>query len=137
MHLWDCKGVWAIILGSVLWLLVHQEGRLGASQAPRLEAINARKDVWYSANGVQNRLPNLRLSNLTNGQTQMADLSGVVVKAANTRSLLPFAAELAAEFFDSGNLYHKAIQKLCKAAADTVSLLYTADTFWTRVSTNS
>ena len=59
----------------------------------------------------------------------MADLSGVVVKAANTRSLLPFAAELAAEFFDNGNLYHKAIQKLCKAAAGTVPLLYTADTF--------
>ena len=72
MHLWDCKGVWAIIIGSVLWLLVHQEGRLGASQAARLEAINARKDVRYSANGVQNRLPNLRLSNLTNGQSQMA-----------------------------------------------------------------
>jgi hypothetical protein len=129
MHLWDCKGVWSIVLGSVLWLLVHQENRLGTNQAARLEAINEKKNLFYAARGVQNRLPKLRLSNLVNGQTHMADLSGQIIKAANTRALLPFAAELAAEFFDSGSVYHKSMQKLCKAAADIVELLYTADTF--------
>ncbi len=87
-----------------MWLLVHQERRLGSSQAARLAKINQKKDAFYIASAANNRLPQLRLTNLTNGQTGFADLSGVIIKAANTRALLPFAVELAEEFFNSGSV---------------------------------
>ena len=129
MHLWDCKGVWSRTIGSVLWLLVHYEHRLGSTQELRLEEINLLMKTFYENGGVKNRLPPLRLTNLTNGQDPFADLSGTMVKAAKTRALLPFAEELADKFFDSGSVYHKAIRKVCIAATTMVDLLYVAGTF--------
>ena len=86
LHLWDCKGVWPLLLGSVLWLLVHKEHRLGASQAARLQIMNTKKNNFYTAFAVQNRMPALKLSNLMDAQG-FANLSGQTIKAANTRAL--------------------------------------------------
>ena len=128
MHLWDCKGLWPIMMGGALWLLVHKEVRLGASMSQRLQTINERRLAFYSRNKVLNIMPKIRINNLTNGDG-FADLCGPAIKAANSRSLVPFVAELVMEFMDSGSVYHKAIQKMFKSAKSILDLLYRASMF--------
>ena len=48
MHLMDCKGVTAIVAGSVLGILVRRPA-LGANKAARLVAINQYRADWYTA----------------------------------------------------------------------------------------
>ena len=48
MHLMDCKGVTAIVAGSVLGILVRRPA-LGANKAARLVAINQHRADWYTA----------------------------------------------------------------------------------------
>ena len=129
MHLWDCKGVWARTIGSVFWLLVHHEHRLGSTQEHRLEELNKAMKEFHETCAVSSRMPALRLTNLTNSQDGFADLQGQIVKAANTRALLPFTKELADKYFDNGSVYHRSIVKVCSAATTMVDLLYSVGTF--------
>ena len=94
----------------------------------RLQTINERRLAFYSRNTVLNRMPKIRINNLTNGDG-FADLCGPAIKAANSRSLVPFVAELVMEFMDSGSVYHKAIQKMFKSAKSILDLLYRASMF--------
>ena len=48
MHLMDCKGVTAIVAGSVLGILVRRPA-LGTNKAARLVAINQHRADWYTA----------------------------------------------------------------------------------------
>ena len=48
MHLMDCKGVTAIVAGSVLGILVRRPA-LGANKAERLVTINQHRADWYAA----------------------------------------------------------------------------------------
>ena len=127
MHLLDCKGVWSILAGSVLWLLVHREARLGGSIDARLKIINQKKQKWYTDHAVCNRMPNIKEHNILT--SDWAELGGPAIKAANTRSLLPFIGALAVEFFDSGSIYHKSIKKVLGAANEMVNILYSSDMF--------
>ena len=128
MHLWDCKGLWAIMMGSALWLLVHSENRLGPNMAKRLENINEKRQAWYTTHKTKNRMPQIRIHNLVDSEG-FANLHSPGIKAANTRSLVPFVADLVMQFCDSGSVYHKAIQKMFKAATDILDCLYKADMF--------
>ena len=51
MHLMDCKGVTAIVAGSVLGILVRRPA-LGANKAARLVAINQHRADWYAAHPI-------------------------------------------------------------------------------------
>ena len=68
MHLLDCKGVWAILMGSALWMLVHDERRLGSNQELRMNKIDKMKLQFYKAHKVKNRMPNIKVNNLHDAQ---------------------------------------------------------------------
>ena len=67
------------------------------------------------------------------GADGFANLGGPGIKAANTRSLLPFVEALAIEFLDDGTLYHKPIRKLFASANQIVGTMYNAGMFLTSV----
>ena len=58
----------------------------------RLEALNTEIKEFYNSRRVTNRLPNIKRSNLKDGD--FPELKGNGVKAANTRALLPYVCGL-------------------------------------------
>ena len=90
MHLLDCGGVAALVAGSVIHRLVLDCRALGMTQQARMHAINHRLHLWQRNRGTS-RMPPLKLSNLI--QDGWACLTGPAIKAANTRSILPFLVE--------------------------------------------
>ena len=83
MHLLDCRGISAIIYGSILDTLLHRPS-VGSNMAARLALLNHMKEQWY------NQHPGfIRLPEFTRASLKMADgwceLHGPNVKAANTR----------------------------------------------------
>jgi len=94
LHTLDHHGVANAVLGNVLWRHVHAPSPAlpGSTQDERLAFLNEDIKSFYSQHAVANRLPPLRLGNLR--PADFPDLSGPVVKAANTRSLVPYGLEL-------------------------------------------
>ena len=66
----------------------------GTNIEERLGFLNADIAAYYQANNVSNRLPALSLGNIK--VDMFPELKGNGVKAANTRSILPYIAELQA-----------------------------------------
>ena len=89
MHVCDCNGVASILGGSLIRPLVQGDPRLGSTQAERLASINSRLEAFYDSRPGYNRMPALRLQNLT-ADAGWAQLSGSTVKSAATRGLAPF-----------------------------------------------
>ena len=97
MHLLDCKGATALVIGGILNTLLR-DGRLGNCQQARLNSINARALDWYKQRPGWIRLPKLLLSNCT-GAEGWSVLSGKAIKAANTRHSVPFWKHLVHELY--------------------------------------
>lgn len=91
MHLLDHHGVTSLVAGNIIWIhLRDRDGILpGTTIDERLDFFNNDLRAYYSFRGVRNRLPPLRQSNLM-GDSGYPELKGPLVKAANTRSLVPF-----------------------------------------------
>ena len=131
LHVLGNNGVTASLLGNALWKLVRVASTTvpGDTQAARMDFINEDMRAFYTARRVENRLPPLRISNLTT-EGGFPELHGPIVKAANTRSLAPFVLELQrraveADATESNRHCFKALESLCAA----YDLVYAAGYF--------
>ena len=118
-----------ILVGSVLHPLIY-DARLGRNIAERLAVLSNRLSTFYSSRPRIARLPELRQQTLTN-QQNWACLSGVVVKAANTRALAPWMVEIADEFYSRGTEHDRLVQRACRAMQRFYSILYTGTAVFT------
>jgi len=89
MHVMDCKGVTAHVAGSILRYLVIRCMELGPNQQERLNKLNADMTSFQSNHRTPVRMPDIRLDNLL-GKDGWACLGSQLVKAANTRNLVPW-----------------------------------------------
>ena len=132
LHILDHHGVANAIFGNILWAHVQTPSQVlpGATQAERLAFLNEDIKAFYTLNAVANRLPPLRLSNLRAGD--FPDLSGAVVKAANTRSLAPYVFELQKRACDADPTdLNKHMLKCVESLNEAYSLFYSAGYFLT------
>ena len=101
MHIFDCKGVASTIAGAMVTALTRDR-RLGPNQQQRLDLVNTKLRNFYARHPGFHKLPPITMKSLV-GSSGWAELSGPAIKAASTRVAAPFFAELAAEYFDSGD----------------------------------
>ena len=127
MHVLDHKGVICIAAGSILVKLVSTCERLGRTQQLRLDALNTRMKNFQAAHGVEHRMPSLRLQDLKS--SGWADLKGKVVKAANSRALLPWLDNLAQTFFAGHGSYNSSMRKVFSTLVDIQKLFYSSEMF--------
>lgn len=136
MHIMDHKGVVSVAAGSIINKLVKEEPRLGSRQDLRLAAINSLMKKFQDATRVTSRMPPLRLRDLVS--SGWSELGGSLIKAANTRCMVPFLLSLAKSYFDtSGDQYHEAIINWISSINDFYIILYGADLFLTKEEKNS
>ena len=91
--------------------IVSRELRLGSTQDQRLSVLNVEMQKFQSDTGVTSRMPPIRLENLTDG-TGLSNLNSVVIKAANTRHLVPFIVHACKTYFDSDDVEHRALNRI-------------------------
>ena len=131
MHCKDLKGVIAIAAGSLLQHLVLHYAVLGVSQQDRLDELNRRMRTYQTdaATRAEHKMPLFRLTDLkTNGWHQ---ISGVLVKAANTRALVPWLKHLADTVLSPHGAFTKAMRKVFHGLGEADRIMYGADTFFT------
>ena len=85
------------------------------------------KQEYYSEVHCMNRMPDISLSNLY--RDKWAFLSGSTVKAANTRSLVPFGLKFCRLFLTSGSAVDNSITRLFESLVEFYDLIYTAGMF--------
>lgn len=128
MHLADCKGVAAIVFGSLLWFLLRCP-RLGMRQDLRLRAVIDIMQRFYDEHPGTHRLPPIRLSNvLLDG---WAELHGPTVKAANTRAAAPVFAHLAMRFFTEDTPLHVSLRAVTAKLKEFYDIVYSQEIFMT------
>ena len=130
MHCFDHHGISAVVAGSVLMKLVRDEHRLGDNQQARLDNINVQMKLFQNVQRPSSRMPTIRLADLI--VNEWWELGGTLIKAANTRQLIPFISHLAHLYFDTeGNEYHDAMKKFSKSLRDFYNVLWAAGMFLT------
>ena len=93
MHVIDLRGVIAIAAGSIVKELMNTRAVLGASQPVRLAAINRAMRKYHEDHNTLHRMPDFRKDDLTLANGWWC-LHGKLVKAANSRALVPFLNHL-------------------------------------------
>ena len=136
MHCMDHHGVYGVIIGSVIWYLVHNDGvpSLGTTQMRRLDKINGTLEAFYRDNpGISSRLDKLQKKHrMPVGTAKYAALNGPTVKAANTRHAVPFLKVLADTYLtDGANLDHVLMHELINHTIEFNRLTYSSSTFFT------
>ena len=129
MHVEDHKGVTCIVAGSILVKLVTTCARLGSTQQIRLDMLNKEMKEFQSIHKIEHRMPPLRLEDLR--RSGWANLQGKVVKAANSRALLPFLEELSNTYFLGHGSYNSSTRKLLAALNSIEKLFASAGMFFT------
>lgn len=132
LHICDYRGITSLVIANTLWGIV-QDREIAHTQEQSLAILNAEVAEFYSVNNVQNRLPEITVSMLIDDKsrtTAQPQLKGPTVKAANTRSLLPYVAELARRK-DTGTPKTRHRRKLCEWLQRFYDIVYTADMFLT------
>ena len=127
MHVMDLKGTTALWMGSVLRLIVNGDFDIGANQQERLDHLNADLDRFHRINKSSSQLKDLRLQNLTN--EGWSNLSGKLVKAANTRQLSPWVLEITERFFRGPAPWHSSLKKVGVAINKMYSLMAASELF--------
>ena len=74
-------------------------------------------------------MPDILLANLT--KDGWSSLHGRTIKAANTRSLVPFAKRLAVAYFETDSVFDRALNKMVAGLNSFYDVLYTSGTFLT------
>ena len=87
---------------------------------------NSLKDKWFREHKVSSEMPTINLTNLQwGGQKAWAELHGTVIKAANTRHLMPFIDHLAASVYtDLSSQWDKSVCKVCALLCKLYHILY-------------
>ena len=133
MHVSDLKGVCAIAAGSLMHGLVRREARLGANQELRMAAINDFIMDEYKTTIVSSRVPALTIDNVSGGTLdQHPHLHGPLIKAANTRPLMPIMEKLARKYHDSGSVFDKAVIQVFSHMCGFYAVMYAGGVFFTK-----
>ena len=127
MHLLDCKGVTAIVIGGCLYISLR-EPALGHNLQARMDTINTLRKTHYENRGGVSRLPKLLLSNCTSSDG-WAVLSGKAIKAAMTRQSLPFWSELVHRYCISDAPKHRNLRSLVDSLSEIYRVFYTGPMF--------
>ena len=127
MHVMDHRGVISIAAGSLLYKLITSCDGLGRNQAARMSRINALMKQHQKDHGTTHRMPALRKEDLR--KDGWSCLTGKVVKAANTRCMLPFLLELAEDYFDGTDSYDVSIRKVFTSLVEIQKVLYSSGCF--------
>ena len=105
-------------------MLVQDERRLGRNQDLRPEPLNADLKAFQSGEQCRHPMPPIFKQDLF--KDEWAVLNSRLVKAANSRALVPWLCSLVSRFFDSGSGLHKSAVKVVKCLVDMDALLYSA-----------
>ena len=111
--------------------LVQTCRALGDNEQKRLDHINKLMKEYQVTYGTSHRMPPLRLTDLKNDN--WACLSGKMVKAANTRCMVPFLNNLAQTYFPAHGAYASSTRKIFASLLAIEKLLYSAEMFLTDV----
>ena len=101
-------GIASDIIGNILFEVLPS---LGANRDKQLLDLNNRLQVWYRRHGVESRIPGRLTMQTIRAQGKWPELKA---KAAATRHLAPFAAELASEF-NSGSEHDRHRQSVIES----------------------
>ena len=123
MHCLDCKGLTATVIGGIIAKVVKNPAVAGTDPAERLQTVNREMKEFQKTQGNNSKMPRIRLADLKSDGWNM--LSGVLVKAANTRQLAPFAEHLARTYLRDDPNIVEFINQLNEVYAS----LYTAGMF--------
>lgn len=95
MHMMDHHGISSHIAANVIIIHIRDRSGLltGSTIDARLDFLNNDIAAYYSFSGVRSRMAPLRQSNLTDA-TGYPELHGPLIKAANTRALIPYLLNL-------------------------------------------
>ena len=128
MHILDLKGVIAIAAGSLLKGLVDNRQSLGPRQEARLDALNT-KMARFQEGTTEHRMPAFRVADLTTDGWHV--IGSKLIKAANTRALVPFLKALAIEYHSAHGAYHSSVRKVFIALDDIERIFYSSEMFLT------
>ena len=138
MHTNDNNGVINIVAASVINLVLESRNpavpaALGSTIATRLQALNDKMASFQRDTNCPSRMPPITLQSLTLGDrgTSFSCLHGTLVKAANTRHLLPWIHDVAQAYLSGTNPLEKSAKKAVESLNEAVNLLYEADRFFT------
>ena len=130
MHVMDCKGVTSHVAGGVLRYLIVNENRLGRNQDLRLADLNRQMEQYQSDEKTKSKMPKFRMDNFV-ASDGWIQLSGQLIKAANTRHLLPWLVEISNFYFDRETNFDKCIRAMVQHLDEFYQILYSAGTFLT------
>ena len=131
MHCLDHRGVSGIVAGSVFSDLTVTRQELGATRAQRMAEIDRKKDVWFATHVVSSKMPKLFLKNIQfGGGSCWCELHGPLVKAANTRHLMPFVDALVREMYgERTDDWSVSTVVVCSNLCKVYDILYSSDMF--------
>ena len=121
MHVADCKGVAALVLGSIVSMLLA-DARLGPNKDARLQLINNGLKTYYDRHPGTQRLPPLRHSNVYGDG--WANLHGPQFKAANTRAAVPAFSSLCHRWFVRGTPEDTSVLMVIDALQEFYQVVY-------------
>ena len=127
MHVLDLKGVIAIAAGSLLLHLVQNFRCLGRVEQDRMDDLNAQMKEFQSRTGVQHLMPSLRIDDLR--AHGWAVMGSKLVKAANSRSMVPFLAHLANKYFPAHGGFASSIRKVFRSLDAAERIFYSEGMF--------
>ena len=128
MHVLDLRGVIAIAAGSLLVHLVTFYDALGSTQQARLENLNGRMRRFQRGQ-TEHLMPPLRLGDLK--LEGWSCLHGKLVKAANTRALVPWLLDLTNTVLPPHGAFASATRHVIQALDDIERIMYSAERFFT------
>ena len=128
MHVMDLRGVIAIAAGSLIVHLISFYDALGTTQPLRPANLNERMRTFQRGR-TEHLMPPLRLQDLKLGGWSC--LHGKLVKAANTRALVPWLLHLANTVLSPHGAFPSAVRRVFQALDDIERLMYSAERFFT------
>lgn len=129
MHVLDLKGVIAHAAGSLLMHFVSNYSSLGTTQQQRLDSLNQDMKTFQQNNGTRYLMPALRLTDLKKDTWHC--LSGPLIKAANTRALIPWLRHIANEKLSPHGAYAVAARRIFDCLFEIEHIMYSASYFFT------
>ena len=129
MHVNDLRGTIAIAGGSLLVHLVTRIRALGNTQQQRMDDINKSMREFQKGR-TEHRMPNLRLTDLRTDKG-WSMLCGKLVKAANTRAMLPFLSGLAQTHCTGRDGFDSSCNKVFTSLMTIQRIMYSSGTFLT------
>ena len=132
LHMADHHGVLSHVIANILWahLCGERESQVlpGDTIDQRLRFLNDDVKAFYTTHHVQNRLPPFKEDNIKRGSFPM--LQGRNVKAANTRSFVPYVLALQQRATRENNsAKNRHMLKVAASVSGMLDVLYNADCF--------